>query len=261
MQTSILAEKQLIASSLYFNEIKNLEEYLTVLSTIIYIYFAYKHIRNYRHWIARNTSDSQFSELAFLKNIVFGFLFLSLYTIVNLILNPLLDSHYNWRWQLSHLFIAMIVYYMGLVGYKNSDLIPQEFSIKLKRKPQNTDQMVDMDMIAKLNSAIEIDKVHLNPKLSLQELSKMLAVNETLLSNTVNAHYKKNFRSLINELRVKEVVDRLRNEGTGNLSLLGLAMECGFNSEASFYRIFKATTGATPKQFLATHSGSHFKKV
>jgi len=120
--------------------------------------------------------------------------------------------------------------------------------------------MVDLDMIAKLNSVIETDKVHLNPKLSLQELAKMLDVNETVLSITINDHYKKNFRSLINELRVKEVKNRLLNEGSGNLSLLGLATECGFNSEASFYRIFKATTGSTPKQFLETRSSSsHFR--
>lgn len=254
MQTPIFSEKQLVASSLYFNEIKSIEEYLTILSTIIYIYFAYKHIRNYRHWLSNNTSDTQFSELVFLKNIVFGFLFISLYTIVNLTLNQWLDYHYNWRWQLSHLLIAVLVYYMGLVGYKNSDLIPQEFSIKRHKKSRKTVEMVDMDIIAKLNSAFEKDKVHLNPKLSLQELAKMLDVNETVLSNTVNAHYKKNFRGLINELRVKEVENRLLHEGLGNLSLLGLAMECGFNSEASFYRIFKATTGSTPKQFLAARS-------
>lgn len=259
MQTPILPEKQLIASSFYFNEIKSFEEYLTVLSTIIYLYFAYKHVRNYKYWLSNNTSDTQFSELVFLKSIVFGFLFISFYTIVNLILNPWLDYNYNWRWQLSHLIIAVLVYYMGLVGYKNSDLIPQDFSIKRHRKTKKTNEMVDLDMIARLNSAFEIEKVHLNPTLSLQELAKMLDINETVLSNTVNAHYKKNFRSLINELRVVEVENRLLNEGSGNLSLLGLAMECGFNSEASFYRIFKATTGSTPKQFLeARSSGSHF---
>lgn len=85
----------------------------------------------------------------------------------------------------------------------------------------------------------------------------MLDVNETILSNTINDHYKKNFRSRVNELRVKEVENRLLNNGSGNLSLLGIAMECGFNSEASFYRIFKATTGSTPKQFLKTRSSSH----
>tara|TARA_R110000868_G_scaffold196496_4_gene442428 strand:- start:1829 stop:2359 length:531 start_codon:yes stop_codon:yes gene_type:complete len=173
--------------------------------------------------------------------------------MINLILNKVLDHPYEWRWQLSHLLIATLVYYMGLVGYKNSDIIPPDFSIKPNRKTKS-DGQVDMDVIAKLDNAIRKNKVHLDPKLSLQELAMLLEVNDTILSNTINAHYKKNFRSLINALRVKEVENRLLNEGSGNLSLLGLAYECGFNSEASFYRIFKSTTGLTPKQFMEKHS-------
>ena len=114
--------------------------------------------------------------------------------------------------------------------------------------------MVDLKIIAKLDRAIETDKVHLNPKISLQALAKLLEVNESTLSNTINAHYQKNFRSFINEVRVEEVKHRLLHEGLGNLSLLGIAKECGFNSEASFYRIFKQVTGSTPKQFLATNA-------
>ena len=143
---------------------------------------------------------------------------------------------------------------MGLVGYKNSELVPQYFSIKLRRKIKRTNEKIDLDIIDTLNSIFEKDKIYLNNKLSLQELAKMLDMNETILSNTINAHYNKNFRSLINELRVREVENRLLNGGLDNLSLLGLAKECGFNSEASFYRIFKTTTGSTPKQFLKTHS-------
>lgn len=256
MQTSLLSEKEQIATSFKFSEIKGLEEYLTIISTLFYLYFAYKHIQNYKYWLSNNTSDTRFSEVGFLKNLVFSLLFISVYTAINLLLNQLLPHPYQWRWQISHLIIAGLVYYMGLVGYKNSELIPKEFSIKLHRKTKKTDVAVDLDVIAELNSLIEKDKVHLDPKLSLQELSRMLEVNENILSNTINAHYDKNFRSFINELRVKEVENRLLNKGSRNLSLLGLASECGFNSEASFYRIFKKTTGLTPKQFLETRSSS-----
>lgn len=260
MQTPILPEKELISSSFHFHEIKGLEEYLTVISTLVYLYFIHRHVRNYKRWLSNNTSDTQFSELGFLKNLVFLFLFISSYTIVNLILNQVnaqgLDHTYQLRWKLSHLIIASSVYYMGLVGYKNSDLIPQDFSIKQHGKTNKTDVPIDLDVIAKLNSAIKTDKVYLDPKLSLQELAKMLEVNDSILSTSINSHYNKNFRSLINDLRVKEVEDRLINEGSGNLSLLGLAKECGFNSEASFYRIFKSTTGSTPKQFLEKRSTS-----
>ena len=184
--------------------------------------------------------------------------FLQVYYIINLILNlyPNFQNgwHYEWRWQISHLLVAILVYYLGLVGYKNSEIIPSNFSIKLDKAEKKSNEPIDLKTINKLNQAIQKNKVHLNPKLSLQELAKLLEVNESTLSNTINAHYKKNFRSLINGARVEEVKHRLFEDEVQNLSLLGLAKECGFNSEASFYRIFKAETGFTPKQFLTKYS-------
>lgn len=254
MQTPLLLEKNKIANSLYFNEVKSLEDHLLLISALIYFYIGYKHIQNYKHWLSRNTSDTQFSELGFLNTIFRWLLFMMVYYIINLVLNSFPDYDHDWRWQSSHVLVAMLVYYLGLVGYKNSETIPPDFSIKLDPPPKKSNVLVDLDMVTKFNDAISKKKVHLNPKLSLQELAKVLEVNESTLSNTINAHYKKNFRSLINSARVEEVKQRLLGEGASNLSLLGLAKECGFNSEASFYRIFKAETGYTPKQYLTKYS-------
>jgi len=254
MQTPLLLEKTRIASSFYFDEVKRSEDYLMLLSGLVYFYFGYQHIQHYKHWLSSNISDTQFSELRFLNNIFRLLLLVFIYNSINLILNLFPNYDYEWRWQSSHLLVAILVYYLGLVGYKNSETIPSNFSIKLDTKEKKSNETVDLEVIAKLDKAISTNKVHLNPKLSLQELAKLLEVNESTLSNTINAHYKKNFRSLINSARVEEVKHRLHDEGAGNLSLLGLARECGFNSEASFYRIFKAETGFTPKQYLTKYS-------
>jgi YesN/AraC family two-component response regulator len=177
-----------------------------------------------------------------------------MYNIANLVLNLFLDNYYSWRWQLGHLIIAALVYYMGLVGYKNSELILRNFSTNVRRKVSKTNEEVDLDIIRDLNNIFQKDKIYLNNQLSLQELAQMLSVGEIILSNPINAHYKKNFRSLINELRVKEVENRMLTGGLEILSLLGLARECGFYSEASFYRIFKSVTGFTPKQYFDSYS-------
>lgn len=258
MQTQLIEEKDIIANGLYFNEIKSAEDYLTLVSSLIYLFFAYQYNQNYKHWLATNTSDTQLSELRFVKVLLFSFIIISCCTITNIILNQFLDpSSHDWRWKINHIIIAFLVYYMGLVGYKNSDIIPKEFAFKTNKSDAKIEHSIaDKDLVAKLIKAIENDKVYLNPKLSLQELATMLDANDTVLSNTIKTHYNKNFRSFINELRVKEVQDRLINDGLGSLSLLGLANECGFNSEASFYRIFRATTGLTPKQFLESHSSN-----
>jgi len=255
MQTHIYSEKHIIANSFLFDQVKNTEEYLTIISTVIYLYFGYQHIQKYRSWLSKNSADTKYSELKFLNTLLFGVSFISIYILTNLMLNSVLAYEHNWRWRLGHVFIAVLVYYLGLVGYKNSDIVPKEFSIKTKPKQLKklTDE-VQSDIMLKIKMAIKEDKVHLNPKLSLQELAKLTGVSETNLSNSINTYYGENFRTVINNERIKEVKKRLINDNLSNLSFLGLAKECGFNSEASFYRIFKTTVGVTPKQFLEKHA-------
>ena len=84
----------------------------------------------------------------------------------------------------------------------------------------------------------------------MQELASLISVNDTHLSNSINTYYGENFRAFINKKRVEEVKKCLANDNFNNLTFIGLAKECGFNSEASFYRIFKKVVGITPKQYL-----------
>lgn len=254
MKTNIYSEKHFIANSLYFNEIKNIEEYLTIISTVIYLYLGFDHIRKYRIWLSTNIAETKYTELNYLKVLTFGISFISIYVLTNLMLNSVLSFEYNWRWKLGHLFIAILVYYLGLVGYKNSNLVHQEYSIKSKPKQlKKLTNEIQNDILSEITKLIDDDKIYLNPKLSLQGLAKLIGISDTHLSNSINTHYGENFRSFINTKRVEEVKKRLLNESLNKFSLLGLAKECGFNSEASFYRIFKKIEGLTPKQFIEKH--------
>ena len=256
MKTQVPLEKSMIANSFYFNRIKLAEDQLMVLSGLVYLYLAYRYIRKYKGWLSENTSDTKFSELGFLKVAAVWMLFSLLYTVVNMLLNPLLHESHEYRWRIGHLIIATLVYYLGLVGYKNSDVIPPGFASQPQKKPKRVQDPITEEVVENLDRVLKKDKVYLNPNLSLQELAKTLGISDATLSHVINTHYQKNFRSFIKQLRVEEVKKRLLDGSLGHLSLLGLAKECGFNSEASFYRIFKAETGLTPKQFLTQHSSA-----
>ena len=254
MQTPIYLEKRIIANSFLFNEIKHVEEYLTIISTVIYLYIGYRHIRKYKNWLSKNNYYTEYFNHKFINVLFFSISFISIYILTNLILNFFLVNEYTWRWRLGHVFIAILVYYLGLNGYKNSDVVPKELSIKAKNnQPRSLTEDVQNTIMAKFKIAIEENKVHLDPKLNLQKLTKLIGVSETNMSNFINTVYGENFRTVINKIRIEEVKKRLLNDNQGNLSLLGIAKECGFNSEASFYRIFKASVGVTPKQFIEKH--------
>ena len=251
MQTPISTEKLEIANTYYFNDVKLCEEYLLLISAFVYLYLGYYQIRRYRNWLGTYVSDTKYSELNFLNTLFYGVIFIMAYLLINLILSFFLTNEYYWRWQLVHLFIAALVYYLGLAGYKNSDLTPESFVVKSKiRAEKNISADLINEVIGKLEIAFKRDKVHLNPRLTLQELAKIIGVGDGLLSSIINVHYAENFRSIINNERVAEVKTRLLNADSNKLSFMGLATECGFNSEASFYRIFKKATGLTPRQFV-----------
>ncbi|MEO0338193.1 MAG: hypothetical protein AAF242_03170, partial [Bacteroidota bacterium] len=98
MQTTEMAEKQAIASSFYFNEVKLAEEYLTIISALFYLYFGYMVIRDYRKLQAQHKSKDAFAEFSFLRTSIYWLVFILLYNVTNLILNPFLVQPYHWRW-------------------------------------------------------------------------------------------------------------------------------------------------------------------
>ena len=59
-------------------------------------------------------------------------------------------------------------------------------------------------------------------------------------------------------LRVEEVKRRLTTPKFSNYKIVAIAYDCGFNSKASFNRIFKNETGVTPSAFKTLLIGDGF---
>jgi AraC-like DNA-binding protein len=58
------------------------------------------------------------------------------------------------------------------------------------------------------------------------------------------------FSEVINQYRVAEFQRRAKLPDAARLSLLGLALECGFNSKATFNRAFKKVVGLSPSEWI-----------
>lgn len=116
-------------------------------------------------------------------------------------------------------------------------------------KPEDTAPNSDSELYQRLLSFMDSDKPYLNPALSLNDLSQLSKISATKLSALINQQGNKNFYDFINTYRVQAVVEALERGDTQNYSLLGISEACGFNSKATFYRIFKKATGVTPAQY------------
>ena len=246
-----LEQKDVIANLLWFNEIKKIEDYLSLISIVTYLVLSYKILKDYRKWLNNTTSDSSFPDFNWLKSIFILSTILGFFLLINLTLSAISHSNNFLLWQVYFIFIASLIYYLGFTGYKQPhyqlEKIDKTLSnsriIKLSKEK-------NLEIIIALKKALEKDKVFLNPIINIQQLSKSLEVSESNLSYVINTSFDKNFRNLINKYRIEEVKSKLIDKNFSHLSILGIALECGFNSEASFYRIFKKHTGLSPKEFI-----------
>jgi|SaaInl59LU_5_DNA_1037362.scaffolds.fasta_scaffold06292_2 AraC-like DNA-binding protein len=102
----------------------------------------------------------------------------------------------------------------------------------------------------KINEKLREGKLYLNPAITIFDLAKELNCNHRTLSAIINTQLNKSFLTLINEFRVEEAKKKLINNSK-KLTMEGIGLESGFNSRASFYRVFKKLTRRTPSDFLS----------
>lgn len=99
----------------------------------------------------------------------------------------------------------------------------------------------------KVIDCLENKKMFLDPDLSLIKFSKIVGTNTTYLSNTINQHFNCNFRTLVNQYRIRFAQRALKD---GTLTLNSIPMGTGFTSKSSFYDWFLRVTGTTPGAFV-----------
>ena len=126
------------------------------------------------------------------------------------------------------------IFEVQMPGHKDS---------KLSRNPE-----LDAHLIEQLVELLEYQKIYREMGLSRRKLAEQLAVSEHQLSRIINSHFKKNYNELVNQYRVDEAKSRLRDENT---QITTIAFEVGFNSIASFNRVFKELTKLAPSAYRA----------
>ncbi|MCB9350941.1 MAG: helix-turn-helix transcriptional regulator [Lewinellaceae bacterium] len=125
-------------------------------------------------------------------------------------------------------------------------LFPEE-SAEQKKAPDDPQRKA---LAEKLVQIMELERLYLNSELTVQDLVNRLQANRQYISEALNLHLGKTFYDFVNDYRVEAFQRLAKDPAHGHYTILGLALEAGFNSKATFNAIFKKKVGMTPSEYI-----------
>lgn len=128
-----------------------------------------------------------------------------------------------------------------------------EESTGKKKAEYRTTRLTDEEckrLFKKLETVMKEEKPYINPDLKSKDLAGMIDSSAHALSYLFNQYLQKSYYDYINEYRVAEFKNIVKDGDASKYTLTTLAERCGFSSRASFFRHFKAVTGQTPAEYL-----------
>lgn len=106
----------------------------------------------------------------------------------------------------------------------------------------------DDQLMQRVCKLMEDDFLYRDPELTLEVMASRLETHRNTLSKVINNSQNKNFNQFINTYRLREAIKRL-SDANDNATILDIAFSAGFNSQQTFYRLFKTETGLSPALF------------
>ena len=165
-----------------------------------------------------------------------------------------MELGYTQRWWFN-LLMAVVTIYIGVTGYFTDTSKLKKLKFTFTPNPESIPQAdrsaeIPEGSVNRLATYMREHKPYLNPELNLSDLAEELEMTRAQLSQVINTGFKKNFNDFVNGFRVAEFKEKLNQGKHKQLSLLGIAYDCGFNSKATFNRVFKKLTLKSPTEFL-----------
>jgi len=266
-------------STEYFNILEIVSNEVIAFQGVIYSILASRLIKAYQKKIREYESTVDKSIIKVLYIGISLILFSWIIGIIGLHLDYLnIDTGINY-FAYTYLVLVIVIYVISYSVVKspeifkldintirNNSLVNKNLILKPKKSKQDStdkiddknseDQSIQDPLLITINEQLiqymENEKPFLNPELNLPELANSLNISRNQLSGIINQLHKKNFYEFINQYRINEVKRLMEDPANKHLKLISLAYDAGFNSKASFNRIFKQMTNMTPSQFNST---------
>ena len=223
---------------------------LVIIHILAYLFFSSQIIAQYTRIIQDNYSTFN---LTWLKNI--------LRSLAYIVLLSMLVSVFQYQGNPLLFEVGLMILMTSLLVFISSILFrvfeePKMFQLSVKRDKYANSKLsrIQKEEIAdKILTAINQNKIHLNPQTTITDLSDLIQVPPRQVSQVINEQFNQNFFEFINTHRIRDAQRIIESSADPKLTILEVMYQVGFNSKSSFNTQFKKITGLTPSEFKKQH--------
>jgi AraC-like DNA-binding protein len=133
--------------------------------------------------------------------------------------------------------------YLGATGLFR--IYPHIVDLKSPNKPKHL-SAEDSKIVKQLKHLVLVEKVYQEPGYNRSNLARELNISEARLSTLANYVFDKTVPQILNEYRVKDAKILLCDT---DADITTITYESGFNSVATFNRVFKDITNMSPSEY------------
>ncbi len=170
------------------------------------------------------------------------------------------------------IFNILLLLLISTIGYYGSKLNKLWSSAELKYKPTfaaqettetSTDQRIiekekkqeiaikqdDKVLISNFQNYMDMEKPYLNSDIGVLDIISKSHINQQQLSYILKELLNTNFYGIINQYRIKEAKELLKDPDKQDYSIERISRLVGYKSKTTFYKSFKKIVGTSPLEY------------
>lgn len=210
----------------------------------IYIYFIFLLIHEYRQWkiiAADFFADDTFINLHHIAASMVIILCIGFVSMaITLSLSPTASSALN-------ITIMSLYIVLGIMFLRYPKFFLEMKPVLFNDDVATDDTAADAQRWQRMRNVIIDRQLYLQPGITLNQIAREVNVCRTTLSNTINRQENKNFNTFINNLRIEDAQQLMRQNP--DKSLLDISLAVGYTEQSNFTAHFKQYAGITPAEW------------
>ena len=224
---------------------------IVYIYTLTYLWLAYRTVNTYSRIIRNRFSSLEKINLNWLRFILHSFAAITIIAMVHNVVPVLGNFVFLYATLILLLIFTFFFINQVLVKALNQPEIFAGIELNEAREKYTGSSLSEGEIEKHYNSLqsfLETEKLHLNPELTMQDLSERMQVSTKTISQVINQRSGKSFYDFINTYRCEEA-KKLMRDSDPRVTVLEILYEAGFNSKSSFNKEFKKLTGFTPTEY------------